>query len=172
MGSRGKKKPSSPARRRVMSNPMKALATQRTEEQIAEQARVEFVARAEAEGHLFAPGQDYVAFGPPVECWSNAWAYSRAHGLRYAEGVAAMPDGWHAHAWCVDRQGRVVEPTINYQHAREYRGWVLNGEGERAVAALLDEGPRASFLEAGIASGVAEWEAIVARFCGDPGPLG
>ena len=136
---------------------------------MAESARSEFIARAEQWGYRFDSDQvSYVGTGPPGECWSNAWAYAQAHGLGYAEGVAAMPDGWHAHAWCVDAGGRVVEPTKNYDHATEYRGWVLNPEGEAAVEALLDGTPSTSFLEAGIGSGVAAWEEIVERFCTSP----
>lgn len=132
-------------------------------------ARASFVALAETEGHLFPAIKGYEPFGPPVECWTNAWAYAQATGLGYAEGVARMPDGWHAHAWCVTTDGAVIEPTLGYDRATEYRGWQLNIDGIAAVRALIDEAPRTSFLEAGLASGVADWEQIRDRFCSIPG---
>jgi hypothetical protein len=142
-------------------NPMQP---RETEDQIAERTRAEFVDLTLTGGHLFPALVTYTPLGPPVECWTNAWNHAQARGLGYAEGIALMPNGWHAHAWCVTADGTVVEPTIGYDHATEYRGWILNTEGRVAVAALLSDEPRTSFLEAGLASGVATWEQIKARF--------
>lgn len=165
-----KKRKKAPARPRstkpVKRNPMQA---RETDDQLAARVRDEFVALAESEGHLFPAIKGYEPYGPPVECWTNAWVYSRATGLGYAEGIAKMPDGWHAHAWCVTDDGAVIEPTYGYDHATEYRGWVLNTDGIAAVHALLDDGPRSSFLESGIGSGVATWQEIHDRFCSIPG---
>lgn len=135
-----------------------------TDEQLAERGRAEFVAIAETEGHLFPSPAAHTSFGLPVECWTNAWRYAETHGLDYAEGIALMPDGWHAHAWCVTADGTVLDPTINYEHATEYRGWTFNPEGRHAINALYDGTPRTSFLENGLASGVATWQQIRDRF--------
>lgn len=135
-----------------------------TEEQLASRVRAEFIDIAETQGHLFPPKATYQPVGPPVECWTNAWAYAEAHGLDYAEGIALMPNGWHAHAWCVTTEGAVVEPTQGYDHATEYRGWVLNPEGRHAINVLHDGDPRTSFLESGLGSGIVTWEQIRERF--------
>lgn len=163
-----KKGPSTGAARREIPSPMVA---RETEDQLADRARTQFVALAENEGHLFPAVKGYEPYGPPVECWTNAWNYAQATGLGYAEGIALMPNGWHAHAWCVTEDGAVIEPTQGYEAASEYRGWQLNVEGVAAVHALLDDGPRTSFLEAGIGSGVAPWDEIRDRFCAIPGTI-
>lgn len=140
-----------------------------TEDQLAGRVRAQFIHLAETEGHTFPAIKGYEPYGPPIECWTNAWVYSQATGLGYAEGIAKMPNGWHAHAWCVTEDGAVIEPTLGYDHATEYRGWALNIEGIAAVRALLDSEPRTSFLESGLGSGGATWEEIRDRFCSIPG---
>lgn len=150
----------------VRRNPM---ATRETEDELAARVRAQFVHLAETEGHVFPAFKGYEPYGPPVECWTNAWNYAQATGLGYAEGITKMPNGWHAHAWCVTDDGAVIEPTLGYDQATEYRGWALNVEGITAVHALLGDGPRTSFLEAGLGSGVATWEEIRERFTFVPG---
>lgn len=142
-------------------NPMRR---RETEDQLAKRVRAEFITLTQTDGHLFPQEVAYRPTGPPVECWTNAWKYAQTHGLGYAEGIALMPNGWHAHAWCVTSDGTVVEPTIGYDHASEYRGWILNAEGRHAVAALMDGDPRTSFLESGLGSGVVTWGQIRERF--------
>lgn len=164
--SKKRKKPSGRKATPTKRNPM---ATRETETQLAGRVRAQFVGLAETEGHVFPAVKGYEPYGPPVECWTNAWNYALATGLGYAEGIALMPNGWHAHAWCVTDDGAVIEPTLGYDHATEYRGWVLNVEGIAAVHALMDDGPRTSFLEAGLGSGVADWDAIRERFTSIPG---
>jgi hypothetical protein len=165
---RTKNTPTKPTGRRTIPSP---LTPRETEDQLASRAREQFLRLAQTEGHLFPAIKGYEPYGPPIECWTNAWVYSQATGLGYAEGIALMPNGWHAHAWCVTEDGAVIEPTLGYDHATEYRGWQLNTEGITAVHALLDDTPRTSFLEAGIASQVAPWEEIRDRFCAIPGTI-
>lgn len=164
-------KKSSPAATGRRRNPVEPRPLREDEEEaIAARTRARFVSLAETEGHVFPAIKGYEPYGPPVECWTNAWVYAVATGLGYAEGIALMPNGWHAHAWCVTDDGAVIEPTLGYDHATEYRGWQLNVEGITAVRALTDPTePRTSFLEAGIASGVAAWDQIRDRFCMIPG---
>ena len=165
------------SKKRKISSAHKAAPTKRnpmavheTEDQLATRARTQFVHLAETEGHIFPAIKGYEPYGPPVECWTNAWNYAIATGLGYAEGIALMPNGWHAHAWCVTDDGAVIEPTHGYDNATEYRGWQLNTAGVTAVRALLpDNEPRTSFLEAGLASGVAPWNEVHDRFCFIPG---
>lgn len=159
--------PKSKKRKKVVQR--NAARTRRVNTLDIDAVRDKFVNLAINEGHVFPAIKGYEPFGPPVECWTNAWIYSEATGLGYAEGVALMPNGWHAHAWCVTTDGAVIEPTLGYDHATEYRGWCLNLEGVHAVRALLDEGPRTSFLESGLGSGVATWEQIRDRFTYIPG---
>lgn len=161
------KKRKKPTRRPRAANPaVKRSPMQRreTEEQLAARVRAQFLDLAHTEGHLFPPVADYQPVGPPVECWTNAWLHAEARGLGYAEGIALMPNGWHAHAWCVTAEGTVVEPTLGYDHATEYRGFVLNAEGRHAINVLHDGDPRTSFLESGLGSGAATWEQIRERF--------
>lgn len=144
------------------------LRRRETEDELAARVRAQFIAITLADGHLFPSEATYTPVGPPVECWTNAWRHADTHRLGYAEGVALMPNGWHAHAWCVAEDGTVIEPTLGYDHATEYRGWILNLEGRHAITVMLDEEPRSSFLESGLGSGVATWEQIRDRFVAVP----
>jgi hypothetical protein len=48
------------------------------------------------------------------QCTVNAAEAADDNGLRYAEGYAQTPDQpgeWIAHAWCVDDDGFVIDPT-------------------------------------------------------------
>ena len=49
-------------------------------------------------------------------CFANAFRLAMKRGeLRYAEGYAKRSDSFGMlHAWCVDAQGRVVDPTWNF----------------------------------------------------------
>jgi hypothetical protein len=50
----------------------------------------------------------------PSFCYANAYRFARRSNgtLQYAEGYALAEIGtMHFHAWCVDTEGRVVDPT-------------------------------------------------------------
>ena len=77
--------------------------------------------------------------GPYGYCFDNAWRLAATgDGLDYAEGVV-LRDGVQpeSHAWCVDRQGRIVEATESYGHPGErYRGWRLRKSRRTGQLAL------------------------------------
>lgn len=138
----------------------------------SEGVRTEFVQRATTAGHPFPAIKGYEPTGIVGECWTNAWTYSQATGLGYAEGVALMPDGWHAHAWCVTDDGAVIECTAGYDKGTEYRGWCLDPTKVAILNAVTNtDDPACSILEAGIGSGVAPWEQIIAEFTYIPGTV-
>ncbi|WP_125734700.1 hypothetical protein [Amycolatopsis sp. WAC 04197] len=52
------------------------------------------------------------ARGPERMCYANAASYAESHDLTYVEGYALTYVGFVcAHAWCVDADGRVHDPT-------------------------------------------------------------
>ena len=69
--------------------------------------------------------------GPADRCFGNAQALARIQGWAYAEGLAIEPagpgyaEGWIEHAWCIDGQGRVAEPTWPHWKPRRYFGTVV-----------------------------------------------
>lgn len=56
--------------------------------------------------------------GEPKCCYANAFALaSRRSDLRYVEGFATLEnsDTWlYNHGWCIDPEGRVVDPTWGF----------------------------------------------------------
>ena len=65
--------------------------------------------------------------GIAKQCLQNAGmlALARPRELTYCEGWAQMPIDYPIttyHAWCLDRQGNVVDPTWNHQEGSEYLG--------------------------------------------------
>lgn len=78
-------------------------------------------------------------------CYRNAYLLARHHpdDLRYAEGYAIACDGSNfpfMHAWCVDREDRVVDPTwgtgIDYFGVifdMDYAAQVITAKGEYGV---------------------------------------
>ena len=81
-------------------------------------------------GREFPNGWSLPQLGPPDRCFGNAQALARERGWRYVEGLAVEPAGpgyaagWIEHAWCLDDQGRVAEPTWAYWAPRRYFGTV------------------------------------------------
>jgi hypothetical protein len=73
-----------------------------------------------------APLPGTVERGVPRECFRNAFlAVLGDESLRYVEGVAIRPgmDGLgFLHAWCVDGNGRVVDPTWDNPEESRYYG--------------------------------------------------
>lgn len=66
---------------------------------------------------------------PSRKCYENALKYAEAKGLRYAEGYGlsgTLLKGGCVfpveHAWCVDRDGRAVDPTWEEPEASFYMG--------------------------------------------------
>lgn len=50
--------------------------------------------------------------GPEQMCYANASSYSETYNLTYVEGYGLTTIGYtFAHAWCVDDQGHVHDPT-------------------------------------------------------------
>lgn len=70
-----------------------------------------------AEGEWFTPSLLPTRFRrmPQKQCFMNAWALARRHPneLTYVEGFAQGFITVH-HAWCVDKQGQVVDPTWDW----------------------------------------------------------
>ena len=72
-------------------------------------------------------------------------------GFAYAEGLILWPkrDGsltGHTHAFCLDRKGRVVDPTPGYARFAEYRGFILRRVLVRRITREWT-GHRSSVLE-------------------------
>ena len=61
------------------------------------------------------------------QCYRNATVLSRERGLHYAEGFAAsiIPV---LHAWCVDDNGTVIDPTWRHPETAAYRGFIIPQE--------------------------------------------
>ena len=59
--------------------------------------------------------QAYLPVGVPKYCFANAYQLAKdsAGTLQYAEGVALAPYTLtvHRHAWCIDTELNVVDPT-------------------------------------------------------------
>ena len=90
-----------------------------------------------AHGRAWTPGPASVrtASLPARQCYHNAFTLARRArlGLRYVEGVA-MPIGLCPldHAWCVDADDRVVDPTWDHEGAG-YFGVVFTIEQLRTL---------------------------------------
>lgn len=125
---------------------------------LAAATRARLHALVAAHGRDYTPGDDLAALGPAGDCWGTAWALSAATGTTYVEGEVRHPSGaLHAHAWCVDALGRVLDPTEGYAGATGYRGFVIDRAlAEEATATW--EGPRSSVIEAALWAGAPdEW---------------
>lgn len=66
---------------------------------------------------------------PSKQCFRNALVHAQAHGLAYAEGYALSGSLTKRglvlpveHAWCVDGQGRAIDPTWEEPEASFYLG--------------------------------------------------
>jgi hypothetical protein len=64
--------------------------------------------------------------GRPKECFNNAMNVSIYHDIRYVEGFALSPKLIPvAHAWCLDKDGRVIDVTWNKPEHCEYFGIII-----------------------------------------------
>lgn len=66
------------------------------------------------------PLPDWVTRGPEGMCFRNAVDLARSEGFTYVEGIGGP---WLVdHAWCVDGDGLVVDPTWDLPETRVYWG--------------------------------------------------
>jgi hypothetical protein len=110
-------------------------------------------------------GREYVATrplpdgmerGPEKLCFQNAWQFANISPTRliYVEGFAASIFPMH-HAWVVDRQGTVFDPTWEFEEGRIYFGIPISREYglkalvRRAVWGMLDPYPTRDHFESG-----------------------
>lgn len=78
---------------------------------------------ARAEDHNYPKGE-------PNSCFNNAWNLAMLHPeLTYCEGYAMSVIPMH-HAWCVNRQGEVIETTWD-EHGADYFGVAFKTEAVR-----------------------------------------
>ena len=70
---------------------------------------------------------DWCVRGTPKECFKNALHLSMETGLVYVEGFVFrfLPI---MHAWCIDDDGTVIDPTIDDPQDCEYMGIPLTTE--------------------------------------------
>jgi hypothetical protein len=85
-------------------------------------------------GHLPPPGR-------LKECYHNAGILAVTEGLAYCEGYAAAKNLTTpvAHAWCLDLEGNVVEPTWPDGFARDYFGVAFKVAYVKQCAANREE---------------------------------
>jgi hypothetical protein len=95
----------------------------------------EFVLR---NGQLYTPAPFTIEteYRTPKECFCNAFHLSTETGLHYVEGYAfrIIP---FMHAWCVDDDGIVYDPTLTDSESVEYFG--VKFSHEFVVATILDK---------------------------------
>jgi hypothetical protein len=95
------------------------------------------------EGRAFtaAPLPDHVDAGEVGYCYQNALTLALAdETLRYVEGFAThgnLPVPLF-HAWCVDDDGNVVDPTWTYEEGSVYYGVEIDADA--AMTFVLDRG--------------------------------
>ncbi len=103
-------------------------------------------------GRFFAPQPFPKKYrrGRPMVCFANAYRMTIRHKLTYVEGYAIGTTGRsHLHAWCVDADGRVLDPTwgtaklFRIPFQTRYLRSVINErrkrQGEEAYFGLLDD---------------------------------
>lgn len=69
------------------------------------------------------------ALGQMGQCYENAYYLAQTRGLYYVEGVAISRPELPLpldHAWCVDHDGRVLDPT--WEHGSQYYGMAFDME--------------------------------------------
>ncbi|WP_436501704.1 hypothetical protein [Actinokineospora sp. HUAS TT18] len=72
--------------------------------------------------------------GPGGQCYANASRYSEVYGATYVEGYSLTHSGLvYAHAWCVDDQGAVHDPTWSDGAGLAYLGILFSADYARSV---------------------------------------
>jgi hypothetical protein len=65
------------------------------------------------------------AKGEPLACYANAYRLAQTRkGYRYVEGFATSVIPLE-HAWCIDGEGRVIDPTWDAEYKPDYFGVVF-----------------------------------------------
>jgi hypothetical protein len=122
--------------------------------------------------HTPAPLPKGILRGVPKACYHNASVLAkRRRNLRYAEGMVYRTGliPLH-HGWCLDEQGKVVDPTLVDPEMCEYFGIIVPMEQVKAwyikhkFYGVLDTpwGPNVEFMQ--------EWEANAAHRNATSGP--
>lgn len=137
------------------------------EPHMQERARAYLAGAAQAAGRKYSRRSTLtIVMGNPKECWTNAWELATSRrDLEYAEGVALFADGTiHTHAWCVDRKGRVLDPTPGYAGVYEYQGFVIGKPiASRLSAPMRGDRWRSSLLECLAAAGFVQGDELTRR---------
>lgn len=104
-------------------------------------------------GRYWRPGEipDWLEQGTPQYCFDNAQSLALARPeLTYVEGYATF--AWVVpHGWCIDQQGRVVDPTCDDPSGIEYFGIAVDSQQladirESSSEATLFFGYRAAMI--------------------------
>lgn len=91
-----------------------------------------------------APKLEWVELGPPKNCFENATLFAVGRNLAYVEGFIAVHGVPIHHAWCVNFQGDVIDPTIPDPERWEYFGipmsidFVLDTAEQTQMYGVLD----------------------------------
>lgn len=96
-------------------------------------------------GRTFIPEvrPDWLTLRTPKQCFQNSLHLSLETGLTYCEGFIFKIIPVH-HAWCIDDDGKVYDPTISDQHTIPYFGipfdsdFAFRAAEESGMYGLLD----------------------------------
>lgn len=96
-------------------------------------------------GKTFMPDlrPEWLELEEPKQCFKNSLNLSLRTGLTYCEGFIFRVMPVH-HAWCIDDDGKVYDPTIRDQHALPYYGipfdqdFALRAAQESGIYGILD----------------------------------
>lgn len=84
------------------------------------------------QGEEFDPSEFPMAIRTKKECFHNAYHLAEMYDLTYVEGYT-----WYIipilHAWCIDQNGRVIDPTLDDPEDYAYCGIPLNMDFVRST---------------------------------------